>query len=101
MADAVDRSLDDLEADPDARRAIISAYRRMEQTLARAGLPRGETETAREYLVRGLASLELDPSAIGRLTTLFEWAKFSARRVDSRLRDDAIAALRTLQQELV
>jgi hypothetical protein len=97
---AIDRSLDDLEADPDARRAIIAAYRRMEESLAHVGLPRGPSETAREYLSRGLASLELSPGAIGTLTTLFERAKFSLRHVDLRLRDEAISALRALQEEL-
>lgn len=97
---AIDRSLDDLEADPDARRAIIAAYRRMEESLARVGFPRATSETAREYLSRGLASLELSPSAIGTLTTLFERAKFSLRHVDLRLRDEAISALRALQEEL-
>jgi hypothetical protein len=97
---AIDRSLEDLEADPDARRAIIAAYRRMEESLAHVGLPRGPSETAREYLSRGLASLELSPSTIGTLTTLFERAKFSLHHVDLRLRDEAVSALRALQEEL-
>lgn len=100
LTEAIDSSLEDLEADPDARRAIIAAYRRMEQSLAYVGLPRGASETAREYLSRGLASLELSPSTIGTLTTLFERAKFSLRHVDLRLRDEAISALRALQEEL-
>jgi NADH:ubiquinone oxidoreductase subunit 6 (subunit J) len=100
MADAIGRSLEDLEADPDPRRAIIAAYGRMEESLADAGLPRTNSETAREYLSRGLVSLELSPSTIGTLTMLFERAKFSLRPVDLRLRDEAIAALRALQQEL-
>lgn len=100
MADAIGRSLQDLETDPDARRAIIAAYGRMEESLADAGLPRTASETAREYLSRGLISLELSPSTIGTLTTLFERAKFSLRPVDLHLRDEAIAALRGLQQEL-
>ena len=100
IAEAVDRSLDDLEADPDARRAIIAAYRRMEESLAEVGLPRDGPETAREYLSRGLASLELSPHAIGTLTTLFERARFSLQHLDLRLRDEAIAALRAVQKEL-
>ena len=100
VAEAVDQSLDDLEADPDARRAIIAAYRRMEESLADVGLPREGPETAREYLSRGLASLELSPHAIGTLTTLFERARFSLHHLDLRLRDEAIAALRAVQKEL-
>ena len=100
LTDAIDRSLADLAADPDARRAIIAAYRRMEESLAYVGLPRGASETAREYLTRGLASLELSPGAIGALTTLFERAKFSLHHIDLRLRDEAISALRAVQEEL-
>lgn len=100
ITDAVGRSLEDLEADPDARRAIIAAYRRMEESLAHAGFPRSESETAREYLSRGLFSLELSPSTIGTLTTLFERAKFSLHPVDLQHRDQAIAALSSLRQEL-
>jgi Domain of unknown function (DUF4129) len=100
MSDAVGRSLRELESETDPRRAIIAAYARMEENLADAGLPRSGSETAREYLSRGLVSLELSPSTIGTLTMLFERAKFSLRPVDMRLRDEAVAALRALQQEL-
>jgi hypothetical protein len=97
---AVDASIEDLRADPDARRAVIAAYRRMETTLADAGLPRDAVEAPREYLTRALGSLELTGGPIRSLTNLFERAKFSLHRIDPALRDEAIAALTAIRQEL-
>lgn len=97
---AIALSLEDLESDPDARRAVIAAYRRMEQSLAEAGLPRMASEAPREYLSRTLGALELDPNLLGTLTTLFERARFSLRQIDASVRDQAVTALRALQQEL-
>ena len=53
MSDAID----DLEAEPDARRAVIAAYARMEGVLARHGLRRCPSETPLEYLRRILLGL--------------------------------------------
>src|SRR4051794_2872199 len=45
LADAVAGGIDDLESEPDPRRAVIKAYSRMEQALAAEGLPRRVSET--------------------------------------------------------
>jgi hypothetical protein len=97
---AVAQSLAELRADPDPRRAVVAAYRRMEQTLAAAGLPRAAAEAPREYLTRALGSLELSPGPPNKLTNLFERAKFSLLTVDLPLRDEAIGALLAMQHEL-
>jgi hypothetical protein len=97
---AVQASLADLRDDPDARRAVIAAYGRMETTLAAAGLPRSAAEAPREYLTRALGSLELSPGPPRTLTALFERAKFSLLAVDLPLRDDAIGALVAMNHEL-
>jgi hypothetical protein len=97
---AIQASLADLRDDPDARRAVVAAYRRMETTLAAAGLPRSAAEAPREYLTRALGSLELSPGPPSKLTSLFERAKFSLLAVDLPLRDDAIGALVAMQHEL-
>ena len=86
MSDAID----DLEAEPDARRAVIAAYARMEGVLARHGLRRKPSETPLEYLRRILLGLTARADAVRRLTSLFEQAKFSRhddRRVDEAGRD--------------
>lgn len=97
---AVDASLEDLRVEPDARSAVIAAYARMESTLAALGLGRRAAEAPREYLARALVSLELSADPPRILTDLFERARFSLRRIDAPLRDEAIAALLELRREL-
>jgi hypothetical protein len=100
LRDAVMRSLEEIRRDPDARRAIIGAYRLMEGTLARTGLPRAPAEAPREYLARALAALEVGPAAPRRLTALFERARFDDAELDLSLRDQAVDALLELQRAL-
>ena len=97
---ALDESLDDLRNDPDIRRAIIAAYARMEGVLAGVGLPRHPAEAPFEYMERALQSLDASAGAAQRLTALFEWAKFSQHEPGPEMRDDAIAALVAIRDEL-
>src|SRR2546423_11798871 len=57
LAASISDAIDDLEAEPDARRAVIAAYARMEAVLARNGLRRRPSETPVEYLHRILLGL--------------------------------------------
>ena len=100
IAQALDESIDDLRNDPDLRRAIIAAYARMEQALARAGVARAPSEAPFEYMERALRSLDTSADAAQRLTGLFEWAKFSHHDPEPAMRDDAIAALVAVRDEL-
>jgi hypothetical protein len=97
---ALDESLDDLRSEPDLRRAIIAAYARMERAFAAAGRPRRPAEAPREFLARALGSLDTSAGAITRLTDLFEWAKFSQHHPEPAMRDEAIAALVAVRDEL-
>jgi hypothetical protein len=97
---AIAESLDALENEPDPRRAVIAAYRRMELALSEAGLPRGAAESPREYLRRALGSLELSPAPLTTLTGMFERARFSVRRIGEADRQEALAALVVLRDEL-
>ena len=100
VAAAVDESLDDLRAEPDPRRAVIAAYARLERVLAAYGLPREVSEAPLEYLSRMLAELSVSPSAAGGLTDLFERAKFSQHAVGPEMKEQAIAALETVRDDL-
>ena len=100
LSEAVEASLDDLRGEPDPRRAVIAAYRRMETTLADAGLPRRAWEAPREYSGRAHNHLELSARPLQTLTTLFERARFGVGRVGEPLREQAIAALSALREEL-
>jgi len=96
MSDAID----DLEAEPDARRAVIAAYARMEGVLGRHGLRRAPSETPLEYLRRVLFGLTDRADAVRRLTGLFEQAKFSRREIDASMKQDAIGALREIRDDM-
>ena len=100
LVDLLNDTLDDLEREPDPRRAVIAAWARMERGLAAAGLPRHPAEAPFEYATRVLEAALARPSSVHRLTGLFERAKFSHHPVGQADREEAIAALRTVRREL-
>ena len=100
LAESISDAIDDLEAEPDARRAVIAAYARMEAVLARNGLRRRPSETPVEYLRRILLGLTARGEAVSRLTWLFEQAKFSRHDIDAAMKQDAIGALREIRDDL-
>ncbi len=100
VANVLEDTLDDLRRETDPRRAVIAAYARLERVLAAYGLPRRLPETPEEYLVRVLTSLEVEPSSVRRLTDLFTRAKFSQHEVDTIMKEEAIAALVRVRDEL-
>lgn len=97
---ALDDAIDDVRAETDPRRAVIKAYARMEAVLAAHGLPRRPSEAPYEYLGRALQELEASAASVGRLTDLFERAKFSLHEIDAAMRADAIGALTAVRDEL-
>jgi hypothetical protein len=115
----LDDTLDDLERDPDPRRAVIAAWARMERGLAAAGLPRAPAEAPFEYVARVLAAATdppgpvppggppgvprtppVRPASVHRLTDLFERAKFSRHTIDHAMRQEAVDALRAVRSDL-
>jgi Domain of unknown function (DUF4129) len=113
LVELLDDTLEDLEREPDPRRAVIAAWARMERGLAAAGLPRHPAEAPFEYAGRVLeaalgptdrdtpmGSGPLRPSSVHRLTGLFERAKFSQHRIGEGDRAQAIAALRAVRRDL-
>ncbi len=97
---ALDESLANLRAEPDPRRAIIAAYAHMERVLGAAGLPHRPSEAPLEYLERALVDLHATAASARRLTDLFRFAKFSDHEVDAQAKEDAIAALEAVRDEL-
>jgi hypothetical protein len=93
LAAEIGDAIDDLEAEPDARRAVIAAYARMERALGRHGMRRRPSETPYEYLGRVLLDLRAPAEAVRRLTEAFERAKFSRHEIEPARKRDAIDAL--------
>jgi Domain of unknown function (DUF4129) len=100
IAVALERTIADLRAEPDPRRAVIAAYAQMERALAEAGLPRTAAEAPREYLGRVLPALGASVESVERLTALFERAKFSPHTIDREMKEAAITALESLRDDL-
>jgi hypothetical protein len=101
LGEALDESLEDLRNEPDARRAVIAAYARMERALAASGLPRRAAEAPLEYMTRILRDLlRASAASVSRLTALFERAKFSTHEIGPDLKEEAIEALLAVREEL-
>ncbi len=100
LADVLDESLDDLLHERDPRRAVIAAYARMERTLDAEGIPRRSAEAPFEYLSRVFSDLRANTRSAFALTELFERAKFSPHRIDTSMKEEAIAALVALRNDL-
>jgi hypothetical protein len=100
LVELLDDTMEDLEGEPDPRRAVIAAWARMERGLAAVGLPRHPAEAPFEYAGRVLESALARPASVHRLTGLFERAKFSRHAIGDQDRDEAIAALRAVRREV-
>lgn len=87
------RDLDDPRAEPDARRAIIAAYRRFERALATARAPRAPWQTPAEFMRATLDRLPVPAPPVERLTALFELARFSRRPLGAETREAACECL--------
>jgi Domain of unknown function (DUF4129) len=100
LSQALDESLDDLRAEPDARVAVVRAYARMEATLERFGVPRHEAMAPFEYVGRVLLELDVRPEPVHRLAELFERARFSRHVIGPDLKEGAIDALESIRDDL-
>jgi hypothetical protein len=90
---AVAESLEDLRADPDARAAIIRAYRRFELALGAVRVTRAAWQTPSEFMRTALRDAAVPAPAVERLTGLFELARFSDRPLGPEARDAAYGCL--------
>jgi hypothetical protein len=96
----IDESLDELEREPDPRRAVIRAYVGMERVLAVRGIGRQPFEAPLEYLSRALQGMRVSRAAAERLTSLFQRARFSQHATGPEMKRQAIAALAEVRDEL-
>jgi hypothetical protein len=100
LGDVIEETLDDLAFEPDPRRAVIACYARLERALAAGGFPRRRAETQQEHLARILGGLDIDTCSIRRLNDLFTRAKFSHHDIDIAMKEEAIAALVAIREDL-
>lgn len=91
--EAVEVGIDELQAEPDPRRAVIRAYAGMEGSLSGRGVRRRPAEAPFEYLGRVLVEGGAPRPAATHLTELFERARFSQHVIGGPLKAEALDAL--------
>jgi hypothetical protein len=96
----VDSGLADLDADADARSAVIACWVRLEETAAAVGTPREIGDTSTDLVVRLLGAHDISGPVLDRLAGLYREARYATHVVDDQMRQDARAALRQLRAEL-
>ena len=97
---AVDSGLADLDAEGDARAAVIACWVRLEELAAAVGTRRGIGDTSTDLVVRLLAGHDVSAEVLDRLAGLYREARYATHVVDERMREEARAALRQLRDEL-
>lgn len=100
LAEGIRTGVEELEREPDPRRAVILSYVSMERILGDAGWPRARAEAPLEYLARVLAAGGVSETAATRLTDLYERAGFGQQPVTEAMRVDALGALHSIRAEL-
>jgi hypothetical protein len=87
-------------ASNDVRNGIVACWVLMEQGAAEAGVVRRPAETATEFVVRFLHTLDLDPRPVAALAGLYHEARFSTHSLTEDARERALTALQAIHEEL-
>lgn len=94
--EAVQRSSD--TADP--RQAVIACWVRLEEAAAAAGVPRHDTDTATDLVVRLLRTRDVSEPVLSALAGAYRRARYAWHPVDEQMRREARSALQRLRTEL-
>ena len=97
---AVRASIAALESERDPRTAILRAYARMERAFRDVEIVRAADETASEFLARTMRQLPVSAGAAAALTERFEEVRFSTHVITEADREQALASLHRVEQEL-
>ncbi len=98
---AVDHGLHALaETDTDARRAVIACWTRLESAAAEAGTRRGPGDTSTDLVLRLLSDHEVSADVLAGFAEIYREARFATHMVDAAVRQQALAALGQLRDEL-
>lgn len=84
----------------DVRNAIVACWVRLEETAGEAGVTRRPAETATEFVVRFLHTLDVDPRPVAALARLYQEARFSSHQLPADARDRAQEALEAIAVDL-
>jgi hypothetical protein len=82
------------------RMAVVAAYARMQRAVDSAGIERSASDTPLEVLAKVAGQRRTAWPSAGRLTGLFQRAKFSPHPVDETMRGAALSALAEVRGHL-
>jgi hypothetical protein len=97
---AVDEAVARSEDDPDPRRAVIACWVRLAEAAAAAGIPRHESDTATDLVVRLLRGHRVSEPVLAAFAEAYWLARYATHAVDERMRAQARSALQRLRAEL-
>jgi hypothetical protein len=75
------------------RNAIVECWLRLEAAVATTGIERNPADTPAEFTRRILAGVQIDPTAVSDLASLYREARFSDHVMSEEARSAAIVAL--------
>jgi len=98
---AVDEGIAELDvAGSDPRLVVIGCWVRLERAAAHAGTERAPSDTPADLVNRMLAASHVSADTLSRLAELYRAARYGPHDIGERMRDDAVAALTALADEL-
>jgi hypothetical protein len=97
---AVDEAVARSEDDPDPRRAVIACWVRLTEAAAGAGIPRHDSDTATDLVVRLLRGHRVSEPVLAAFVEAYWLARYATHAVDEDMRTQARSALRRLRTEL-
>lgn len=100
LQDAVTRALAHLDGHARPRDAVVAAWVALEEAAARAGAHRDPAQTPTEFTGTVLAKTPAPPTAVARLRTLYQRARFTDRPIDRTAVAQARTALADIARSL-
>jgi hypothetical protein len=98
---AVDEGIAELDvAGSDPRLVVIGCWVRLERAAARAGTERAPSDTPADLVNRMLAGRQVSAGTLANLADLYRAARYGQHDIGERMRDEALAALTALADEL-
>ena len=82
------------------RNAIVACWLRLETAAGQAGVARHPAETSTEFTTRVLGALTVDAARFKGFAGLYREARFSRHELGEPARQSALAALRSLHQDI-
>lgn len=82
------------------RNAIVACWLRLEEVAGEAGVSSNPAETSTEFTTRVLGALAFDPAMINGFAALYREARFSRHELGEPARRAAVAALRSLYDDI-